>query len=135
MWLRRNFSLGFRRSGRGSGLTLLETALGLSLLATLALAATGLVVPLARHGRLNREVAVATAQARQNLERIRALPFASVGAEFPDGAVLPLDGLDGGRIEVFHEESSQDTLKLRLDLRWYGEHGPMARSLSTARVR
>jgi len=135
MWLHRESPVRRGRQHGESGLTLLETTLGLSLIATLALAATGLVVPLARHGRLNREVAVATAGVKEHIERIRSLPFAEVATTFPDGATFSLPGLDAGRLEVVHEESGSDFLKLRLELRWTGEHGEMRRSISTARVR
>ena len=121
---------------REVGMTLLEVALALTLVAILALSFAEVALAVAGYGRLHGDLTAANTEIIRHLERFQATPFSELTAEFPDGAVIPLTSLPSGNVEVVHEESEEDLLVVRLDLSWDSpEHGDFHRSFHAVRTR
>lgn len=120
---------------RLEGFSLLELVIAVALLTSTALAATLVLVPVARETRLRREVGVASAAAKRVLEKIQAMPFNEIVTVYPQSYVEALPQLPAGSILVQYEDPAADPLRVQVQLSWdSGEIGAMQRTFSTVRT-
>jgi type II secretory pathway component PulJ len=135
-------ALGVRRPGRGGGgprrdggISLLEVAVTIALLTSVALATAILLVPVARQSRIQRETEVANLAARRVLEQFQATPFSDLVADFPDGSVQTIPDLPSGTITISYADPAADPLVLTANLTWESpELGTMQRTFNAVRT-
>lgn len=122
--------------GRAGGFTLLEVTLAIVILTGLTLGSLMIIVPVSGQVRVSRQVSRATGEVQKVLERVQSTPFAEVTDEYPDGAVIEIDGLDEGKIVVGYDDPDADPLILTATLTWESpELGSMSEVFTTVRTK
>jgi len=117
------------------GFSLLELVITIAILATATLAATLLLVPVARESRVRREVQVANLAARRVLERLQTTPFNDIPTVYPQGHVETIPELPAGSLTVQYVDPAADPLVVQVTLGWSSpEIGSMARTFNTIRT-
>lgn len=117
------------------GLSLLEIAVTITILTSVTLGTTLILVPVARQSRINRETAVANAEARKFIERIHAIPFRDILPTYADNSEFKLVSLPDGTMKVNYADPTADPLEIHMDLGWQSpDLGPIVVTFVTVRT-
>jgi type II secretory pathway component PulJ len=117
------------------GFSLLEVAVTVCLVTSLALAVALLLVPVARQARANAEVVALNLAVKSLLERIQATPFRELRERFPPGRRIELPQLPAAGATVRYGESRAHALVIRVEVDWQGpELGSMRQTLHAVRT-
>lgn len=108
---------------RDGGFTLVEVMLSISVLAILTLSTLLSIVPISRQNRVNREIELAMAEVRNQLEQIQSTPFNDLLVDFPPATTVAIADLTNGAITIDYEDVTADPLVVRLDVQWDLEDG------------
>jgi len=117
------------------GFSLLELVITIAILTTATLAATLLLVPVARESRVRREVQVANLTAKRALERIQTTPYNDIVKSYPQGYTESVPNLPSGTLSVQYVDPAADPLSVQLTMSWNSaEIGAMSRTFNTMRT-
>ncbi len=132
--LTRRFAAPFHRRGE-HGFTLFEVVITIGLLSIVSSSVLLIVVPVGRQSRLNREMEVAAASARNLIERIQVTPFNELLTVYPEGTVVYIPEIEAGSLTVSYEDATANPLVVQIVLNWTSpDIGPVSSSFLTVRT-